>query len=395
MYRYILKAIGYNHNDYTKLLKIERVSHDIYHATPQIHKRNYFIKYQNIVIIIILLWRFPYTVYLAKINKDIMIIYRNIFYFMFPFQYKYGIDYFKNNYYRLIHNKFYNKFLIYSIPLSCFTSLCIIATEIYYMSSNPLFINKFKINPLFKILMIFELFFSYTSFLINTNIFIMNIIYRKISISEYYDNINKYIKNSMMIEKKIKNISVEYSMMKEQYNFMVESVTPFFSTLNFFGFISMYYYILLGKDKQLIIVEWINIVLFLLIEGIFIYCINSLNFNISSISSILTSNSIFTSYTTTLYTNNRISRNIDNKQINSEKSNKQFNKNSSTRLDKLLIHTQLIEQLSELIYLKSIIDIKWDSFTLFGMEINDTVLITKIIGIVFAVLISSELKLFL
>jgi len=457
----ILYIAGYTYdfenNVYVPPLDIEIGRHNTYVAVPRTKKKQSWVRtiitmLYKILICMIMLWLVPYTLYMSIRDKDGFIFGRSWFQILIVLQYYYATTYFTENHFyeNILCNEKLKRYMAYATPWLIFLSIVLGITNVTllnfgfrYIGYDELIKGSTLVQKVFIcILMYLDSFYTYITFLINSYVFVINMLHHKLTVSNYAESLEQYIKNSMNVVKKINIVAIEFSQMNFMFDKTVELLTPFFSILNFVGFSTIYFYLNAIQNNDIGVSEIINMVLFGLIEIIYIYAIQIVNNNINNISDVITSNSMVT----TFFGNKKIDQiipNIDHNekhanhilgktndrthiQINespdyegmakdmgkdmgkyigndSDKS-KDMKKTHITATDavaylnannmmerQIVIASVTTEQMLDWLVLGNIVSRKWKTFSVFGVELTDTTLISRLIGIVVSILVTTQI----
>jgi hypothetical protein len=300
-------------------LDIEVGRHNTYVARPRT-KQKENIYYQifrwiyTAIIFMSILWSVPYTLYMSLRESSFSYFGRSWFQIMIGIQYYYGITYFgKDHFYENIVCKTeLMKYIKYSMPISFIISLslavfsvCLLTLDFKVHPYEEIYINAtYGGRITLCILLFMDIIYSYLTFTLNACIFAVNMLYHKNTVEEYSNEMDTFIKNSMSTVRKLNIIANDFSQMKDNFDKTVVILTPFFTTLNFLGFSTMYFYLGASTDGTITPMEIVNIILFLMIQIIYITSIQSVNSNIGEISGIILSNSVIT----TFFGNKRVSK---------------------------------------------------------------------------------------
>ena len=311
----ILYIAGYTFdfekNVYVPPLDIELGGHNTYVARPRTQKKESIRRLiltttYKIIIYMLILWLVPYSLYMAIRDKNVYTFGRSWFQVLIALQHYYATAYFSNNHFyeNIMCNTKLKKYmrisspcmLILSIMLSCL-NVILLNFGFRYNGYDEILKHGTNTGKAFiSILLFFNSFYSYITFTINSCVFVINMMYHQITVSNYSDSLDNYIKNSMNVVRKINIIAMEFSQMKYMFDKTVEMLTPFFSVLNFVGFATLYFYLNALQKKNLTVPEYINIVLFVIVECLYIQAIQAVNVNISNISDAVTSNSMIATF---------------------------------------------------------------------------------------------------
>jgi hypothetical protein len=140
----------------------------------------------------------------------------------------------------------------------------------------------------------------------------------------------------------------------------------------------------------------INFTIFILVEFIYIYSIQEVNKHNKNISDQISSSSIIA----TLFANKDFEIIIPKKRNGESKKRVSNNSNTSTygldsnseeMIKQCLIASISTDQTTDWLVLQKIVSEKWETFKLFGIELTDTKIISRIFGLIVGLLISSEL----
>lgn len=403
-------------------------------------------------IVFTILWSVPYGLYMAIRDYDINIFGRTLFQVLIGVQYYYAQKYFnKNHFYEnIICNKQLKNYIKITIPLSLCISVIIAIINVSLLNSgfrihvyDDIFLLNGDISKIIiSILLFFDSIYSNLTFVLNAFIFSINMLHHREIVTNYAKNLDEYIKNSIDVIKKLNNIAIEFSQMKNKFSNTVELLNPFFSTLNFIGFIVLYFYLEAINQKDMGIIEYINFSMFIVVEIIYIIAIQSVNSGINSISDTLSSNNLITTFygqkktnkimpfnekadietgqllnglnierrgSTVLSPSHDLTINVignDNHNeyhrhfnfANTQNDNMQSNIQTIMKdititqdlLKNIMISSISSDHMIDWMVLKNIVGAKWDSFQIFGIEFNDTTLITKFSGLIIAGLVTSQ-----
>lgn len=304
-------TFDFENNVYVPPLDIEIGRQNTYVARPRTQKKEstkrlVLTTLYKIIVYMLILWLVPYSLYMAIRDKNIYTFGRSWFQILIALQYYYATSYFSDNHFyeNIMCNEKLKKYMTYAAP-------CLLALSVMLGVLNVSLLNKgFRYNGydelynhsavagkvLLSILIFFDTFYSYITFTINSCVFVINMLYHKITVSSYSDSLGNYIKNSMNVVRKINIVAKEFSQMKFMFNKTVKLLTPFFSVLNFVGFITIYFYLHAVERNDLSISEFINVILFVIVEIVYIQSIQAVNYNIVCISETISSNSMITTF---------------------------------------------------------------------------------------------------
>lgn len=481
--RIILYIAGYTFNfashEQEPPLDIELGKPNVYVARPRAKHNDHFRRkimswIYFCFIICIITWTVPYTFYMAIRDKTIIHFGRSWFQIMFGLQYYFAIKYFgKNHFYENImcntklvkHTKISLPIsLAISILLSIFT-VCMFGFKYNIHGYSDIYIKVPAVGKVFMgVLLFLDSFYSYLTFTINAFIFAINMLYHRESVSNYAVSLENYIKNSMNTIRKLNIIATEFSQLRYKYDITVSLFTPFFSSLNFVGFATIYFYLMAISDKSISVSEIINMVLFGIVQVIYIISIQAVNNNIDNISSSILSNSVIATFfgkkqfnriilpldksseslaykegcstmdrgckeKTNVNNDLNIVRHdktkdtiedIDNHynieenlmkntkmssemEVSSDSEHHAKRKRKNERnigissnnvygiLKQVIVSSISTEQMIDWLILQGIVNDRWVSFKIFGVEFTDSTIISKLIGVATAIFITAQI----
>ncbi|VBB18296.1 hypothetical protein YASMINEVIRUS_759 [Yasminevirus sp. GU-2018] len=311
----ILYFAGYTfdfENTHNQLpLDIEVGRNNTYVAIPRSQKKQAFgrrfatVLYE-IIIFLIILWSVPYSLYMSVRDKDIILFGRSWFQILIAFQYYHAISYFgKNHFYEnIVCNTKLRHYVEIALPVASFVSFSLAVMNVALLNTgfrlhtyDDIYSFANLTGKVFlSILLFFDSLYSYLTFTINACIFAINMLYHKNTVTNYSIMLDNYIRQSMNVVRKVNNVAVEYAQMKTKFDNTVALLTPFFSALNFIGFITIYFYMnALGKH-DLGVIEYTNLVLFIITETIYLVSIQAVNTNIGNIGDSINSNILVTTF---------------------------------------------------------------------------------------------------
>jgi hypothetical protein len=335
-------TFDFENNIHVPPLDIEVGRHNTYVARPRAkkkeHLRQKIISYlYTCFIVLVIIWLVPYSLYMAIRDKSIIPFGRSWFQVIIVQQYYYAILYFsKNHFYEnIVCNTSLMRYIKITVPLTTVISLLLAIFNVCALNQgfrihgyDEIYNYSNDVGKVFISILIFaDSIYSYLTFSINACVFAVNMLYHKETVSNYSRNLNNYITNSLNMVRKLNNVATEFSQMKNKFVKTVELLTPFFASLNFIGFLTMYFYMVAIANGTIGVMERINIAMFVTVLIIYIISIQTVNANISNISDTISSNSLIT----TFFGNKQFNRVIPSIEKNTEMQN--LNVNANTYLD--------------------------------------------------------------
>lgn len=354
-------------------------------------KLQIFIRYLWILIIFSLIaWSIIYALVLTISNNQIGYIGNYMFQIIFVTQYLFGVWYFKSNHlFKQIKQnkkmesdleKYMMLVFFMSIALSLLsTSLIVIGEEVANTYTSYIF-NK-KSSPLLITLFFFDTFFGYLSFLTNACLFVIILYTHKNEIVDYTNGMQEYMESSVPISDKVSRISVEILDIRERFNESVNNLNLSFSSLSALGLIYVFFTITFWAHGKFMSIDIINLVTFLIIEYCYINSAQTLRSSIGIISNKIK----LPVYMNNYLNRNNIDRKIPKLDVFGEK--EIFEATVCTQI----YVVQIIEYQS-LQQLQAIVNDDWACFEIFGIQITDTKMIEKFLGIILTIFVAGNLS---
>jgi len=219
-----------------------------------------------------------------------------------------GISYFrKQHFYKNITTKtkminLFRTFIPFVILIAL--ALSVTMTALMVTGSNihgytELYEGANTVGQIFLAILLFiDSIYSYLTFSINACVFIINMMYQKSMVSEYARNLDNYIISTEDQDAKVQTIAYDYFLTKDGWDATVGALNYFFVFLNFFGFLSIYFYLqAIGRD-DIAADEITNLILFVLIDAVYIVSINNVYRDVGHISDTIGSTSMSAQYFT-------------------------------------------------------------------------------------------------
>lgn len=343
----------------------------------------------NLIVAALISWQIVYAVVNDINNGAIDMIKNIIFQFVFLSQYIVGSIYFSDDhFYKIIKvNKkvysVYSKAIYFGLLITII--LVIVCLSLLNKGYNIGIYSKIygsentKNKVLINILLVIECFFSYISYIINMITFSTVMIYHRKKINTYSDKIQNDTNN--MLYDLIVKVAEEFHNMRDEYANTITNINGMFNMLNIFGMISLYVVFLNIYDKNAYTMDIINMVFFIIIETTYIYSINKVRKCIDNIKSKMTSGNIITQIMSKSFDKNLLSK-ID---ITAKSNIFDISYHSLTATIKnveVLNWTVLNHTLST----------EWETFNFLGFPITDTLIVQKILSMLFAVVLAKSVS---
>jgi len=396
-YIFLIIAYGLNKDQlYDLPLQIVNKNNNLIPIYKKNNKNKIIIYIHILCIFSILLWRIIYSIY-KNINNNFDI--RLCSYsFLIISQYIIGLLYFnKKHYYIKIKNKnlknIFHRYLIYGTIIGIILTF---TTIFLLLSDYPVFIYsdiyKDTNNNLNKVLicflMLIEFFISNQIFIVNTSVFISNILQHRDEISQFISLIFKNIKSSVTKNGKINSIAIEYGKIRDNYNETVNKTQYFLTILNIFGFIHLINVLKLVNNNELYFIDIISCIIFLITDLIYIYVLQLIQNSIDLILEIITSELFIVSFfQITKKYNNNIKKIKNKEKILDNTQNIIYLNNICINIENNINN---LEQNIDWISLQIILKNPWKKYVIFGIELNNTNIIQKIFGSIIIILIAKD-----
>jgi hypothetical protein len=409
----------------------------------------------NSLIVLIMGWRIVYSIYMSIRDKNFLHFGRMVFQILFIIQYIIGINYFrKDHFYKNITNKsdMIRKFE-FSIPFTIVIALILSITMTVVMTTGhnihgytEAYNDSGLAGKIFMAVLLFvDSFYSYLTFAINTCVFTVNMLYQKKMVSGYRKSLSEYIQSSQDGEAKVESIADDYALTKDGWDQTVGVLNYFFVFLNFVGFLAIYFYLQVINEGDISADEVANFIMFIIIDIIYIVSINNVYRDIGRISDTIGCTALLVQY----FANEQDDRHsltfagrlrrldvemgalhnslsgaphvvIDTRPSTSLSDERDSGSTGSTdgagydfdalkpagghpdeiymtdpnvnaSIRKILTTVTGIQNMANWMSLQGVAGAQWKTFRLFGVQLTDTTLISRIFGLLVALGIGSEL----
>ena len=400
MYEYILKVIGYGLNqEATHELPLTINRHTDGTMEPQarnsenkIRKLCKFGYVYNFIIFLLISWKIPYILTKALYDKNVNMGGFASFPILISIQYLLGINYFNgNHFYSRLHDRnIKNRFNIY-LTISSIVGLILTVTSVVLLICNidvfaytDIYTNASIVQKVFVVILIFvDMLFSNQIMVVNCCSFVTNLISHKYDIIDLINRIETNITDSTSTGIKIGTIAQDYSNIKDKYGDTVDATKFLFSSLNFFGFVHISFLIAMFNNNTYYVLHIIYAALFILIDIIFINVLQTVKSSIIKINGIVSSSPFMVSY----FGATEPALNIDMEEMDL---NKQVN--ILIKMNQLLTSKVIgLDQNVDWFNLQYITNQDWDKYIVLGIEISDTKILGRIVGLVLLLVIGKDL----
>ncbi len=366
------------------------VNNDVAQLASKKQRAILVLKYMyNAIIFSLIAWSFVYSLIISIKTRDVNYTGGCLFQLIFSVQYIVGIWLFNHDYfYKKIQScKSMEKHLSIILPISVIigTMLSISVALITFLNAQ---INETSITNIFRsnsspvliFVVLIDKFFSYGSFLMNVSVFVVLMFHHQNEIIQYSHKIKEYMISSVPLSTKVSTISIELVRMNDELGETIQKLTWFFTSLNVIGLSSMFFITRTFSNDGVNSIDMFNLILFLLIEYVYISFAQKTRKSIDAINS---------NIALPVYINNYMHRESaeivipDMSTFDQQKSFQAIVQNQ--------IYLVGLSESVAWIQLQKILELEWGTFEIFGIQIKDTSLVQKIIGVIITVLIASDI----
>jgi hypothetical protein len=345
----------------------------------------------NACIITIISWSIFYTTMKVIKNKKKELIPTEIFQILFSIQYIIGIWFFNTKSFRdsikkkQIRHRF-KELTIISFMVVILISFLVIMLIIYNQSinDNGVFKTFYMRSGLTIFLLCLNRYYTYSAFFANMTIFFVLIHFKKKAIDVYTDEITEYFKSSYSSLEKISYITRDFTILKNDYDNMIDDLNIFFSSLSIIGIIGIYFVLISASAKKFDSIEIIHSILILIVVTLYIKIAQNLRSSIKQIENSVKNPALSS----------------DEQLFHMTLNNTPNFKGVSTRENigkEIEISTAIytcIKGIEEKILsekLNKMLISEWNSFQFFGIQIKDTALIQKLFAAMIGLIFTSNL----
>lgn len=349
-----------------------------------------FIYTYRVLIWLIISWSIGFSVLYAITSHNINYFLRSIFQMIFSSHYILLIRYYSyhiDHYYKKIH-EYQNLKFIFNVVLIIGMIVVLIFTVIFVISMTLLntqhvygalySASTISGKILLIIISLLDAFYSYTTFLISSCTFCLIMLSHKSNVLTYTEKIVDY-DDTTSPRIKMNNIVREYPELRDDFSDTVTKMNKFFVTLNIFGIIGLYIVVKSLIDNTYNYIDLINGLLFICVDYIYISTIQKVRTSVKNILNAIVSSQVIHNM---LRKKDHIMPSLQG-DMNIEKIGDAVNQNLKTLVT--------MEESVEWLMILGIISQKWETFTLFGANIDDTGIIQKVFAIFIGLLISQNI----
>lgn len=365
----------------------------------QQNKMKKILKYvYNIIIFMIIMWLLINSIMMFIKNKNIINFMEIVFYALYIAQYINSLIFFNKTYLTKKikeNNKIKCKLnisCIISFSISFLVAILLFHKILFNKENNICILNSIfeNTNIYNNIIIILGLVISNMSFLINSCIFAVILFNHFDEVENETIALITYSERETILEKKVSNITSKIVKIQNKYETSISILNRFFTIVYILFFVSLYIVLKKIANDTIIYLDIVNLGIFLIIQIIYLWSIQKMKTYVNDLTDTIT---------------NIINKNIYNNREPFDKEILTYS-DSESLTDKIIINnwkytiktsTQSrimvgdIYEHTQWKYLQEISQIKWKTFAIFGIELDDSALLQKLLGIIIAIFLTKEL----
>lgn len=352
------------------------------------------------LVLFIILWPFIYSIALSIIHETASYVLLQLFTLVYVSQFITGYLYYNSEgYSKMIRrNRKYQNTIIgllcagFAVSLLLAILMTILIGLGFKMDIFNILADTMNLQGkiFFYILIFLTLFYSYNIFITNLIIFSSVLIIHCSELKMYENKFNEYI-NDYKNEITLMSIIQDYNYLMTINNESINDLNNMFSSMTIIGGISVYFLVLLYSFKDYCISNFVDIVIYAIVEIIYFYTIYLLKNHVQNIISLGTSPKFMNRFLSRTRLYNFGGQEIE--QVNDIVTLESINFHVKTLQDlglRTMIRTLENTNGIDWLILDAIFGEQWDNFQLFGFNINDATIIKKILAIVFGYFFISQ-----
>lgn len=365
----------------------------------QQNKMKKILKYvYNIIIFMIIMWLLINSIMMFIKNKNIINFMEIVFYALYIAQYINSLIFFNKPYLTKKikeNNKIKCKLnisCIISFSISFLVAIILFHKILFNKENNICILNSIfeNTNIYNNIIIILGLVISNMSFLFNSCIFAVILFNHFDEVENETIALITYSERETILEKKVSNITSKIVKIQNKYETSISILNRFFTIVYILFFVSLYIVLKKIANDTIIYLDIVNLGIFLIIQIIYLWSIQKMKTYVNDLTDTIT---------------NIINKNIYNNREPFDKEILTYS-DSESLTDKIIINnwkytiktsTQSrimvgdIYEHTQWKYLQEISQIKWKTFAIFGIELDDSALLQKLLGIIIAIFLTKEL----
>jgi len=345
----------------------------------------------NAFVMLLISWKIIYIIINAIIKKDFLFGGLVSFPLLIIIQYIYGIIYFNNEHiYKKIEDSNVKTKFAASISIALCISfilsissifLLIYGYDVYAYTELYNITNTTTDRVFISIFMFFDMIYSNSILAINFTSFAINLLVHKSEIQKLIGKIEDNITDSISNEKKIGVVGQDYGKVRNKYGDTVAATSGMFSSLNILGLIHVCLLIIMFSHEKYNIFHIIYAIIFIIVDLIFIYVLQSVKKFIKKVNGIVSS----TPFTVTYFSNKHIALSRVDLESGTDNINQVIH-SIHKNINIVATNIQMLDQNIDWFGIQSITEKEWDNYVVFGIEISDSKIIGNIVGLILAII---------
>uniref|UniRef100_A0A6C0ACN4 Gustatory receptor n=1 Tax=viral metagenome TaxID=1070528 RepID=A0A6C0ACN4_9ZZZZ len=334
-----------------------------------------------------------YSITKAINNKDVYIFTSNLINFVFLTQYIAGYRYFRKEHFKGIKQELDLKLCYLSLILSIIMSImyCImLGNNVELVLYSDILKNTNLLGKIFTYFLLFiEKLYGYNVLFNNLYIFIKVFTFIDKTIENFLKDFENILESGERLE--ISTIIAEFSMIKSDHKYAVESINCIFSDIIIVSFISGYFVAFKSDHNEIGVTQYINVILCALTLIYYFVIINRVKNNVEDIKSLVNTEKFYKMYKENVNMNDigdfkiKTIKDVVKKVIGED------NSKEEEYIFRTAVTTSVNQYLSEWLIIDSKLSNEWETFTVFGFDVDDSSLLQKGLGLIVAFLMITNL----
>ena len=319
-------------------------------------------------------------------HNDIYIFTSNLINFIFLTQYIAGSRYFRKDHFKTIKQDSDLKpcYLCLILSLIVSTVYCIMlgnGIELVLYSDMRRRANLAgKVFTYF--LLFFEKLYAYSVLFTNLWVFVKVFTFIDKTIENFLKDFENILESGERLE--ISTIISEFSIIKTDHKYAVESINCIFSDIIIVSFISGYFVAFKSNHDEIGVTQYINVVLCALSLIYYFIIINRVKNNVEDIKSLVNTEKFYKMYKENVNMNSvedfkiKTIKDVVKKVVGND------NSKDEEYIFRTAVTTSVNQYLSEWLIIDAKLSNEWETFTVFGFDVDDSSLLQKGLGLIVA-----------
>lgn len=327
-----------------------------------------------------------FIIYNSIHQNDIREFTQKLTYFIHPTQYYAGIIYFnKNHFTEFIKYSDCNikRLCILAITLSLITSLIslilLFSTKINITFFRNILTDRTEINFLIGIFILVEKFINHISLITNILVFISIIHHHTEKTRKFYDEFESILSSNITLQ----SILISFSKLKSEHAQSIQNLNTMFTLLITFSVLSGYFILIYNEISDKIL--YFIITMSMLCIMIYLYLIHRLKESVGDIKKITNSTNFLSKYINEIEELNLDEHeNLDSPKNKFKEIALKLSKKNTYEYQDIKIYMASIinKNLTEWQIINTKLSDDWESFTLFGFDVDDTTIFQRLIFLI-------------